>query len=55
MPPRPYRSAPAPRNKADKILQVSKELQDMLFQKGISVEDIQTALDIVKQLQKEVN
>lgn len=57
MPPRPPASRMSqtmPRNKAEKILQTAKELQDMMFHKGISAEDIQKALDIVKNLQKEV-
>lgn len=56
MPPRPYLQPPRPlpRNTAEKILQVAKELQDMMFQKGISVDGLQKALDIVKDLQKEI-
>lgn len=56
MPPRPppcFGRRPQPASKAEKILQIANELQTMLFQKSVSPEDIQAALDIVTKLQQE--
>lgn len=59
MPPRPPPNVclrghrPQPTSRAEKVLQIANELQTMLFQKSVSPEDIQAALDIVIKLQQE--
>ena len=55
MPPRPYSSRPPKiqRNRTpSEILDIAMQMQNMIYDRGVTIEDLQKALDIVTSLQK---